>query len=302
MARNADANGRRKSKRRRPDSNRGWRFCRPLPYHLATAPGTANVMTDNGFCNQFRPAPAAALWQTQAPGSMFREPGSHRVPRACSAPLGASSGKLRRGARPREPAPSTSHHAPRKIEVGTRLARPSFLYSDGRGTAGRGVRLLRAHPVPRWHVDHTGRVHERLPRPEWLADDQPRVLPGVFREAPARPASQPGRDSVTRSRRDLYPSLLSASRQTFDAGCYDTSYHALMAALHAAQDREDTDRLEEVAGVASHHQVELNARAPDHHLVTGLRGRTRAGLFDMAARQARTVADLIRRRRPQAPG
>jgi hypothetical protein len=25
--------------RRRPDSNRGWRFCRPLPYHLATAPG-----------------------------------------------------------------------------------------------------------------------------------------------------------------------------------------------------------------------------------------------------------------------
>jgi hypothetical protein len=24
--------------RRRPDSNWGWRFCRPLPYHLATAP------------------------------------------------------------------------------------------------------------------------------------------------------------------------------------------------------------------------------------------------------------------------
>src|SRR4029453_4452305 len=24
--------------RRRPDLNRGWRFCRPLPYHLATAP------------------------------------------------------------------------------------------------------------------------------------------------------------------------------------------------------------------------------------------------------------------------
>src|SRR6185503_8124524 len=24
--------------RRRPDLNRGWRFCRPLPYRLATAP------------------------------------------------------------------------------------------------------------------------------------------------------------------------------------------------------------------------------------------------------------------------
>src|SRR6266542_6177537 len=28
----------RKDWRRRPDLNRGWRFCRPLPYHLATAP------------------------------------------------------------------------------------------------------------------------------------------------------------------------------------------------------------------------------------------------------------------------
>src|SRR5689334_17806277 len=28
----------RKNWRRRPDLNRGWRFCRPLPYHLATAP------------------------------------------------------------------------------------------------------------------------------------------------------------------------------------------------------------------------------------------------------------------------
>ena len=28
--------------RRRPDLNRGWRFCRPLPYHLATAPIKVN--------------------------------------------------------------------------------------------------------------------------------------------------------------------------------------------------------------------------------------------------------------------
>ena len=28
----------RRNWRRRPDLNRGWRFCRPLPYHLATAP------------------------------------------------------------------------------------------------------------------------------------------------------------------------------------------------------------------------------------------------------------------------
>ncbi len=29
--------------RRRPDLNRGWRFCRPLPYHLATAPLSVRV-------------------------------------------------------------------------------------------------------------------------------------------------------------------------------------------------------------------------------------------------------------------
>jgi hypothetical protein len=28
----------RKVLRRQPDSNRRWRFCRPLPYHLAMAP------------------------------------------------------------------------------------------------------------------------------------------------------------------------------------------------------------------------------------------------------------------------
>jgi hypothetical protein len=39
--------------RRRPDLNRGWRFCRPLPYHLATAPaGTVLVQVD----------PAASSW------------------------------------------------------------------------------------------------------------------------------------------------------------------------------------------------------------------------------------------------
>ena len=32
--------------RRRPDLNRGWRFCRPLPYHLATAPTGNSLVTE----------------------------------------------------------------------------------------------------------------------------------------------------------------------------------------------------------------------------------------------------------------
>ena len=45
--------------RRRPDSNRGWRFCRPLPYHLATAPGAGG----GGECS---PSPRQGLQDTQA--------------------------------------------------------------------------------------------------------------------------------------------------------------------------------------------------------------------------------------------
>ena len=37
-ARTNDADSYKENWRRRPDLNRGWRFCRPLPYHLATAP------------------------------------------------------------------------------------------------------------------------------------------------------------------------------------------------------------------------------------------------------------------------
>ena len=43
--------------RRRPDLNRGWRFCRPLPYHLATAPSErqrGRLGTEDGAGNGIR--------------------------------------------------------------------------------------------------------------------------------------------------------------------------------------------------------------------------------------------------------
>ena len=40
--------------RRRPDLNRGWRFCRPLPYHLATAPVGRKKL-------DYRGSPAASM-------------------------------------------------------------------------------------------------------------------------------------------------------------------------------------------------------------------------------------------------
>ena len=46
--------------RRRPDLNRGWRFCRPLPYHLATAPVGISC------AREFRPRPQARRQQRRA--------------------------------------------------------------------------------------------------------------------------------------------------------------------------------------------------------------------------------------------
>jgi hypothetical protein len=55
--------------RRRPDLNRGWRFCRPLPYHLATAP------VGIGLCGGFRPRLQAATTACHAEG--FRSHHQH---------------------------------------------------------------------------------------------------------------------------------------------------------------------------------------------------------------------------------
>ncbi len=53
----------RKFWRRRPDLNRGWRFCRPLPYHLATAP------VGIGLCERvFRPRLEAATTACHSAG------------------------------------------------------------------------------------------------------------------------------------------------------------------------------------------------------------------------------------------
>ncbi len=61
--------------RRRPDLNRGWRFCRPLPYHLATAPvGTLNL-TAGGV----RPRLAAGTTALDPKGADMTETNGGRV-------------------------------------------------------------------------------------------------------------------------------------------------------------------------------------------------------------------------------
>ena len=76
--------------RRRPDLNRGWRFCRPLPYHLATAP-----MSD---------------WVSYARDFAGAASGLGRAPAVCNAPHRRASRTAndmacqpKRSARPQQP-------------------------------------------------------------------------------------------------------------------------------------------------------------------------------------------------------
>ena len=54
--------------RRRPDLNRGWRFCRPLPYHLATAPDGACAGKPETYGPAVRLKAAVSLWADNSAG------------------------------------------------------------------------------------------------------------------------------------------------------------------------------------------------------------------------------------------
>jgi hypothetical protein len=94
--------------------------------------------------------------------------------------------------------------------------------------------------------------------------------------------------------RDLYPGLIETNREAFAAGHYETAYHALMAALHAAADLRDVERLTAVAVLAQQQQQELDQLAPSHALASKrTRRRGQPGSYSEAARQAEAQARLV---------
>jgi hypothetical protein len=95
---------------------------------------------------------------------------------------------------------------------------------------------------------------------------------------------------------DLYTDLLRANQEAFAARHFEAAYHALVAALHAAQDDHDAQRLEAVALLAQDQQRELDAAHPGHPLASrSAAERHHVGLYAMAARQAAAQATLARR-------
>src|SRR5262245_45269059 len=93
---------------------------------------------------------------------------------------------------------------------------------------------------------------------------------------------------------DVYEQLIAASETAFASGHYEAAYHALMAALHWANDQADLQRLQTVAQLANEQHNWLDTHLPTHRLSTQssvLRGHQ--SVYDTLKQQ---VASMIRLR------
>jgi glutamate-1-semialdehyde aminotransferase len=95
---------------------------------------------------------------------------------------------------------------------------------------------------------------------------------------------------------DWFEQLLGINADAFAAGRYEVAYHALMAALHAAQDASDPSHLRRVQQLADQQQDRIDAEAPRHRLASDVARRHGViGIFRMAARQASARAAIVQR-------
>jgi hypothetical protein len=139
--------------RRRPDLNRGSRFCRPLPYHLATAPvGT-----------ECRGIPAASMRSNNNARNSRSEPSSNAV--NVGLPSRRSRERLRRGgggwSGKRDSNPRLRPWQGRTLPLSysrssTKSQRTTAIFAQSRRPAPRD---------PRWIVLHSAALCEHSPSP-----------------------------------------------------------------------------------------------------------------------------------------
>jgi len=91
---------------------------------------------------------------------------------------------------------------------------------------------------------------------------------------------------------DLYERLITASEMAFASAHYEVAYHALIAALHWANDHADLRRLQAIEQLANEQHHWLDTHLPQHRLSTQsskLRGNQ--SVYETLKRQ---VASMIR--------
>ena len=80
---------------------------------------------------------------------------------------------------------------------------------------------------------------------------------------------------------DAYGELVALARSLSVGGHYEATYHALMSALHCAEETEDSARLTEVGKLFAEHKQVVDALQPPHKLSTKSSHGARS-VFEMA--------------------
>jgi len=87
---------------------------------------------------------------------------------------------------------------------------------------------------------------------------------------------------------DAYGELIALARSLSAGGHYEATYHALMAALHCAEEAEDSARLVEVGKLFAEHKQVVDALQPPHRLSTRSSHGARS-VFEMGVSMADAV-------------
>jgi hypothetical protein len=92
----------------------------------------------------------------------------------------------------------------------------------------------------------------------------------------------------------LYHQLMAGNYEAFAVDEYDVAYHALMAALHCAQQLKDVHALEEVERIADEQLREIDAQHPEYqHSTRSATARKHESIFATLSRQARTRQQML---------
>ena len=101
---------------------------------------------------------------------------------------------------------------------------------------------------------------------------------------------------------NMYERLVSISTEAFAARSYETSYHALAAALHCAHDAGNEDLISDAGRRAQEQNAWIDTNDSAHTISTAsARARGHESLFSSLGKQARTALLLVKSERLTKP-
>lgn len=96
----------------------------------------------------------------------------------------------------------------------------------------------------------------------------------------------------------LFDRLLPLSREAHSYGFHEVAYHALTAAMHAAQTAHDSAGVAVTANEARQQVEWIDTHVPDHRLSTNsARRHGHPGVYAMLGRQAEMILRILERER-----